>query len=585
MSKRIEIGRTKQSKTVELDLGIFLKTRLLVTANSGGGKSWLLRRLAELINPVMPVMIFDLEGEFSTLRESFDFVLVGKGGETPADCRSAKLLMHKLLELRASAVFDCSELAIPDKHRFIRLLCEAAIESPKPLWRPTTFMFDESHVVCPENGKGESEAKNAVLAFPSRGRKRQFGSIFATQRLAKLSKDARAEMQNRMIGQMIEPDDIEAAAKIMGTPRNEMEVFAKSLRTMDEGNFFAFGRAVSNESVLVKVGSVQTSHETDKQKLRHGNATPPAPDKIKALLPKLADLPQLAEEQAQTLAEVKAALRSAKAEIVTLKRAQPVPAKTETKIQKERILTPGDSKRLTKLVAVMQTLKADCQEFSKKAEVMLDESRHFMRLLAPAIAPQFAPSIPHARDIKSGAVVVVNNLVPHLPPKPKLKLDPEYGENTRGNVPNISQILRGGVLDTLKVCAQYPQGATDSQIAVLTSYKATSRVTFRSTLMSAGLIQKKGDGWVATEAGIEALGSDFEPLPHGVELQEYWRRRLRGGELVCFETFVKAYPGPATKEMLFEATGLKATSIVTFKSSLRARCLIEGDTASANLFD
>src|SRR5947209_2102103 len=89
---------------VELDVAILLKTRLLIQANSGGGKSWLIRRLAEQLFGVAPVIIIDPEGEFSTLREKFGFVLVGKGGETPADPRSAKLVAHKLLELQASAV-------------------------------------------------------------------------------------------------------------------------------------------------------------------------------------------------------------------------------------------------------------------------------------------------------------------------------------------------------------------------------------------------------------------------------------------------------------------------------------------------
>lgn len=157
--------------------------------------------------------------------------------------------------------------------------------------------------------------------------------------------------------------------------------------------------------------------------------------------------------------------------------------------------------------------------------------------------------------------------------------------SSSGSVP--SQHLKGGVLETLKVCAQYgPQGgATDSQIAVMTSYKATSRKTFRSSLISAGLIRQAGNGWEATPEGIAALGTDYEPLPVGAELQQYWRQRLTGGELKCFEALVAAYPEELTNEQLMEVAGCKQTSVKTFKSSLRARCLIEGNRASSNLFD
>lgn len=67
-----------------MDIDVLLRTRLLVQADSGGGKSWLLRRIAEQLFGKVQVIIIDPEGEFATLREKYGYVLVGKGGETPA---------------------------------------------------------------------------------------------------------------------------------------------------------------------------------------------------------------------------------------------------------------------------------------------------------------------------------------------------------------------------------------------------------------------------------------------------------------------------------------------------------------------
>ena len=100
---KITIGETG-GKGVGFDLDTLLVTRLLIQANSGAGKSWLLRKLIEQLYGHVQVIVIDPEGEFATLREKYDFVLVGAGGETPADVRSAGLLAEKLLELRASAV-------------------------------------------------------------------------------------------------------------------------------------------------------------------------------------------------------------------------------------------------------------------------------------------------------------------------------------------------------------------------------------------------------------------------------------------------------------------------------------------------
>ena len=164
-------------RRVEVDLDLLLRTRLLVQANSGGGKSWLIRRLAEQLFGKIPVLILDPEGEFATLREQYGYVLVGKGGETPADTRSAALVAQRLLELRASAVCDLYEMKPLDRHRWVRLFLEALIDAPKSLWRPTVIMVDEAHTFCPEKGAGESEASDAMTSLPTRGRKRRFCAI------------------------------------------------------------------------------------------------------------------------------------------------------------------------------------------------------------------------------------------------------------------------------------------------------------------------------------------------------------------------------------------------------------------------
>jgi hypothetical protein len=45
------------NRNISIDLKTLLRTRLLVQANSGGGKSWLLRRLAEQLFGKGPVWI------------------------------------------------------------------------------------------------------------------------------------------------------------------------------------------------------------------------------------------------------------------------------------------------------------------------------------------------------------------------------------------------------------------------------------------------------------------------------------------------------------------------------------------------
>lgn len=63
-----------------IDLDALVASRLLVQANSGGGKSYLLRRILEQSHGKIQQIVIDLEGEFYTLREKYnDYLLIGKG--------------------------------------------------------------------------------------------------------------------------------------------------------------------------------------------------------------------------------------------------------------------------------------------------------------------------------------------------------------------------------------------------------------------------------------------------------------------------------------------------------------------------
>ena len=138
--------------TVGIDLPTLIDTRLLVQANSGGGKSWLLRRLLEQSHGKVQQIIIDLEGEFSTLREKYDYILAGKEGDTPAEPRSAALLAKRLLELHVSAIIDLYELSHQERKHFVRLFLSAMINAPKALWHPCLVIVDEAHVFAPQVG-------------------------------------------------------------------------------------------------------------------------------------------------------------------------------------------------------------------------------------------------------------------------------------------------------------------------------------------------------------------------------------------------------------------------------------------------
>jgi len=210
MNRVVELGRFHDGRSFSGDLDVVLRSNVLVQANSGGGKSWLLRRMIEQVFGKVPQIIIDPEGEFSTLRAKFDFVLVGKGGDTPADLRSAVLLEHKLLELGASAVVYLYEMSKVQRPLWVAAFVQALVDAPKRLWRDLLVYVDEAHELAPELGHGARESsgekicRHALIDLAAKGRKRGYGVVAATQRLGKLSKDFAAELKNVLVGQTSE---------------------------------------------------------------------------------------------------------------------------------------------------------------------------------------------------------------------------------------------------------------------------------------------------------------------------------------------------------------------------------------------
>jgi hypothetical protein len=257
------IGQIVGGRKLELDLPVLVDTRLLIQANSGGGKSWLLRLIAERAG--IQTIVLDNEGEFASLREAVDVLLVGAGGELTADPRHAALLARRLLEYKVSAVVDLY-----------------------------------AHIYCPERGSGDAESTEAVISLMSQGRKRGFAGIIATQRLSKLHKDAAAEANNVIIGRTwLDADQVRAGDALGLSKADRLK-----LRDVGQGEFYAFGPAFGQPGVVhFRSDQVRTTHPRPGQ---HHLLTAPAPSRaIRGVLDKFADLPQEAEDEIRGLDEAR----------------------------------------------------------------------------------------------------------------------------------------------------------------------------------------------------------------------------------------------------------------------------------------
>lgn len=157
MPEKISIfHETETGKKMDIDLGTLIDSRALICANSGGGKSYAIRKLLEESHGKVMIIVLDVEGEFKTLREKFDFLLIGHGGDVPLNMKSASLLPRKLMELNVSTIIDISDLKRHERIIYVKHFLESLMELPKELWKPCLIVLDESHMLCGQQEKNGS---------------------------------------------------------------------------------------------------------------------------------------------------------------------------------------------------------------------------------------------------------------------------------------------------------------------------------------------------------------------------------------------------------------------------------------------
>ncbi len=301
------------NKPVVLDINNIIKGRALFQANSGGGKSYLLRKFIEESNGKVQQIIIDPEGEFSTLREKYDYLLVGKeNADIQIDTRHAELLARKLMETGTNAILDLYEMSAFERIRFVRVFCAALVNLPKKLWHPCLIIIDEIHVFAPESSKGRSESLESIASLASRGRKRKYALIGATQKLSKFHKDVAAELNTKFTGRCTLDIDQKRAAQELGIKDHTQ------LRRLDH-EFFVFGPGIDG-IIKVKANKVKTTHEEidSSNPIKLAN-----PTKIKSLMKDFEELPQEAENELKTTQDLKKKILEQKNEITQLKRVQP----------------------------------------------------------------------------------------------------------------------------------------------------------------------------------------------------------------------------------------------------------------------
>lgn len=510
---------------LKFSLDSLIESKLLITANSGGGKSRAIRWIAETYHGKIQQIIIDREGEFSTLREKFPYVLVGRDGDIAADVGTVKLLAQKLMELKSSAIIDLSEMSLSQQRDYVKLFVQAINHLPRKYWQDCLIVIDEAHLFAPETAKGKSAATEEIALMASTSRKRGYCLILATQRLAKLNKDCAAELLNKMIGRTSNEDG-KRAAEELNHPAKEGRLM---LRALQPGQFWCYGPAIGIEPTLATTGDVQTS-PPKRGRRRQEPAEPQAV--IQRVLAELADLPREAEEEEQA--------------VVALRR-------QVSELQRQARYPSPDPMQQHNAVAAER----------RRWEVWLSNAMkgfdaHLMGL--PEAAKQLASRIEGFRELtKSLTERKPGSITPMKTERPVVKImhgDVLMSLHFQGG--SLSQKVLDGLakLNQLGVCP-----ASKQALAGFIGFKVSGH--FNNTLgklRSQGLIDYPSGGMLAlTPAGERDADGSRLNITSADDLHMVWLSKLNPLQATIMRPLIEHYPTAFDKAQLAAMIGYEVS--------------------------
>lgn len=539
MGGEVILGKRTTGGELSIDLERLIENRLLIQGASNSGKSYAVRRLLEQTHGRAQQIVLDVEDEYPSLRERFEYVLGGPGRDFPIEVRSAGLLARRLLELGVSAILNLYELRSHDRIAFVKAFLDSLMSAPKTLQHDTLVVVEEAATLAPQSGR-EAVSTQSVVDLAARGRKRGFAIVAVTQRISDLHKSVVAQCGNRLIGRTTLDSDVKRAVYELGFSGREQ---ARELVELPRGDFFAFGPALSDRVVRVRIGGCETHHGTKRG--ARAAAAPPAPEKVRAVLAKLADLPAEAAQEARTNDELRAKLRQLERDMAGAAKAQVLPDPAALERAHDAGREEGRS------LAIGAVFQASAR--SERAARAIDQALGQLKVAADALREPL--DVP---DVISGAAESRGSAAAFRAPRTAI-VSPRANRDSRPRETSA----RSGEARMLEVLAQhFPTGLTEGQWAGLSGLKRSGGTwsTYRSRLNTAGFLRREGSLYFATEAGVEAAGVVPERPSTAEELIDLWRGKPGMAPVIPLVRAVVLGPMPrVSRAELAEAVGLTAS--------------------------
>lgn len=529
-----------------------LDERLAIVGTSGSGKTYGAKGLAErLLASTARVCIGDPLGVWWGLKSSADgsgpgFPVTIFGAphgdkrkpqpDVPITEHAGAAVAEIVAESAGSTILDLSDLPSgAARRRFMTAFMERLYERNR---EPLHLILDEADLWAPQRpGPDQLTLFSRVDEIVRRGRVRGFIPWLITQRPAVLHKDVLSQADILFAFKLTSSQDRAAlGAWIEGQADKAQERrFLAELPKLQKGTGQAMvwdpGRGVLD---LMQFPRIKTFDSSRTPKRGEHLPVPKvmAAINVEAARARLATAIKEAEENDPK------ALKARIAELERVKASQ-IPTVDHAAIDRARAegvrSAVDDAKKL--LAGSVGAITRELHDLELQITRLAD-----WMATAPQIAPNYSQPIPQDKPGEGSRTV-------DLPISRQRKAAIAPGTA-------MSKAERR----ILTALAQYPQGRSKVQVAVLAGY-AVDGGGFNNALGSLRSQQRifgAPERLEITPAGLKALGA-YDPLPTGRALLAYWLSQLDKAPRLILEALANAYPRSMTKDQLAAATGYEAS--------------------------
>ncbi len=532
----------KFSSELSLPLDAVTQT-FAILAKRRVGKTYTASVIAEeMVVARLPFVVLDPTGAWWGLRSSADgkhdglpvIIIGGAHGDVPLEATAGKVIADLVVEHPGFYVIDLSATASnAEQDRFATDFAERLYRRKEAQRSPLHVFIDEADAFAPQRPlPGQQRMLGAFEALVRRGGIRGIGVTLITQRPAVVNKNVLTQTECLIVLQMTAPQDQKAIddwVQLNGT-REQRDVMMASLASLKKGEAWVWSPAWLEVFQRVHVRERDTFNSS---------ATPKAGERaIEPTRLAAVDLDKLKDKIASTIEKAKADdPHELKRQIAELKKqvGKQIAPPAEVKMVEVPAIDKAEMDRLAGLIR-------ELREFGANASAAADKIAAQMQRVNQGRAMQIATAQVRSVGRRTEA------------PQPRVR------EHHKPRVVSERMPLAKAEKSILAVLAQYPEGRSATQVALLAGY-AVNGGGFNNAigaLRSNEFIRGGKEHLRITDEGLSALG-DYDPLPSGQALIDYWLGRLPKAERAIFKVLTENYPAAMSKDEVAEMAGYEAS--------------------------